>query len=63
MPTFEFVAEEPALDSGTPATLPVKERRTEVRRFRPLGLKDHARLLLPLLGVGVVGAAREAIYR
>ena len=51
MPTFEIVAEEPALDSGTPATLPAKERKTGVRRFRALGLKDHARLLLPFLAV------------
>jgi hypothetical protein len=62
MPTFEIVAEEPVLDSGTPATLPAKERQTRERRFRPLGLKDHARLLLPFLGVGVVGAAARLKY-
>src|SRR5260370_40681553 len=55
MPTFEIVAEEPALDSGTPATLPAKERRTRVRRFRALGLTDHARLRLPFLAVGILG--------
>jgi hypothetical protein len=62
MPTFEIVAEEPALDSGTPATVPAKEHTTRVRRFHALGLKDHARLLLPLLGVGVLGGAARLKY-
>ena len=62
MPTFEIVAEEPALDSGTPATFPAKEPLTRVRRFHPLGFKDHVRLLLPLLSVGVVGAAARLKY-
>src|SRR5260370_7080545 len=62
MPTFEIVAEEPALDSGTPATLPAKERRTRVRRFRALGLTDHARLLLPFLAVGILGGAARLKY-
>jgi len=62
MPAFEIVAEKPALDSGTPATLPAKERKTRVRRFYALGLKDHARLLLPLLGVGVLGGAARLKY-
>jgi hypothetical protein len=44
MPAFEILAEEPALDSGTPTTLPAKERKTGVRRFYALGLKDHVRL-------------------
>jgi hypothetical protein len=63
MPTFEILAEEPALDnSETPATLPAKERKTRVQRFYALGLKDHARLLLPLLGVGVLGGAARLKY-
>jgi hypothetical protein len=62
MPTFEIVAEEPAVDSGTPATLSANEGQTKVRRFHPLGLKDHARLLLPLLSMGVVGAAARLKY-
>src|SRR5229473_1711640 len=59
MPTFEIVAEEPALDSGTPATLPAKERKTRVRRSCALGLTDHVRLLLPFLAVGVLGVLLE----
>jgi hypothetical protein len=62
MPSFEIVAEETTLDSGTPATLPARERETRVRRFRALGLKDHARLLLPLLGMGVLGGAARLKY-
>ena len=62
MPAFEIVAEKPALDSGTPATLPAKERKTRVRRFHALGLKDYARLLLPLLCVGVLGGAARLKY-
>jgi hypothetical protein len=62
MPTFEIVAEEPALESGTPASLPANEGQPRVRRFQPLGVKDHARLLLPLLIMGVVGAAGRLKY-
>jgi hypothetical protein len=62
MPALEIFAEEPVVDSGTPATLPAKERKTRVRRFYALGLKDHARLLLPLLGVGVLGGAARLKY-
>ena len=62
MPTFEIVAEEPAPDTGTPASLPAKEHQTKVRRFHPLGAKDHARLLLPFVTVGIVGAAARLKY-
>ena len=62
MPAFEIVAEEPALDSGTPATLPAKEHKTRVRRFCALGLTDHARLLLPFLAMGILGGAARLKY-
>jgi hypothetical protein len=62
MSALEILAEEPALDTRTPATLPAKERETRVRRFYALGLKDQARLLLPLLGMGVLGGAARLKY-
>ena len=62
MPTFEIVAEQTETETGTPAVLPAKERQTRVRRFQPLGLKDHVRLLLPLIVMGVVGAAARLKY-
>ena len=62
MPTFEFVAEEAAAESETTATLPIKEHQARVRQYRPLGPKDHARLLLPIIGVGVLGVAARLKY-
>lgn len=62
MPAFEVVAAEPVLDSRTPATPPVQERKSRVRRFRALTLKDHARLLLPFLGMGILGGVARLQY-
>jgi hypothetical protein len=62
MPVFEIVAEETPPDTGTPSTLPAMDRKTRGRRFYALGLKDHARLLLPLLVVGVLGGAARLKY-
>ena len=63
MPAFEILAAEPAEERETPATTPpVKERKTRVRRFYALTLKDHARLLLPLLAMGVLGGAARVKY-
>jgi hypothetical protein len=62
MPAFEILAAEPAENSETPATPPAKERKTRVRQFYALTLKDHARLLLPLLGIGVLGGVARLKY-
>ncbi|HEU0049216.1 MAG TPA: hypothetical protein VFQ43_16620 [Nitrososphaera sp.] len=62
MPTFEVVATEPVQDSGTPTTPPHSERRPTVRRFHALTLKDHARLLLPFLVMGVLGGVARLEY-
>ena len=62
MPTFEVVATEPSQDSGTPARPPDEERKPRVRRFHALTLKDHARLLLPFLVMGVLGGVARLEY-
>jgi hypothetical protein len=62
MPALEIVAAEPAEDTASPATLSAKERKTRVRRFHPLTLKDHIGLLLPFLGMCVLGAAAKLKY-
>ena len=62
MPTFEVVAAEPARDSGTTTMPPATERTPKVRRFHALSLKDHARLLLPFLGMGVLGGVAKLQY-
>lgn len=62
MPAFEIVAEEPAVDSGAPAIVPRREHKTRVRRSDALGFKDHARLLLPLLVLGLLGGAARLKY-
>jgi len=62
MPAFEILAAEP-VEPGEPSATPsVKEPRTRVQRFRPLTLKDHARLLLPLVVVGVLGGVARLKY-
>jgi hypothetical protein len=48
MPAFEILAEEPALDSGTPTTLPAKERKTGVRRFYALGAQRPRTIAIPI---------------
>jgi hypothetical protein len=62
MPAIEILAAEPVEHSETLATPLAKERKTKVRRFRPLTLKDHARLLLPLLVIGVLGCVARLKY-
>ena len=62
MPTLEILAAEPAEDSETPATPQAKEHKPKARRFYALTLKDHARLLLPLLAMGVLGGAARLKY-
>lgn len=62
MPTFEVVAAGPAQESGTPVMSAAKERKPRVRRFHALTLKDHARLLLPFLGMGTLGGVARFMY-
>jgi hypothetical protein len=68
MPTFEILAlepveyREPAETSAAPATPMAKEPKIRVPRYRPLTLVDHARLLLPFLGAGVLGGVARLKY-
>jgi hypothetical protein len=61
MPSIEILAAEPAQSPEMPATPPPQERK-KVRRFRPLSLKDYARLLLPFLIMGALGGAARLRY-
>ena len=62
MPAIEILAEETAPDSETPPAPPAPERKMRVRRFYALGLKDHARLLLPFLGMAALGIVGRLKY-
>jgi len=62
MPAFEILAAEPVEPSEPSAAPLVKEPKTRVQRFRPLTLKDHARLLLPLVVAGVLGGVARLRY-
>jgi len=62
MPAFEILAAEPAEHSESSATPSFREQKARVPRFRPLTLKDHARLLLPFLVMGVLGAVARLKY-
>ena len=62
MPAIEILAAEPVEDGHPSATPMVKHSKPRVQRFRPLTLKDHARLLLPLLVVGILGGVARFMY-
>lgn len=62
MPPIEILAAETTENNQPTETPKPKEPKTRVRRFRPLGLKDHARLLLPFLVMGVLGGAVRLKY-
>jgi hypothetical protein len=62
MPAIEIVAAEPIEDTGISAPPAPKERKTRVRRFHALTFKDHARLLLPFVLMGILGAAARLKY-
>ena len=62
MQTLEVVAAETAPDSGIPTTPQAEEHRPRVRRFHALTLKDHTRLLLPFLLLGVLGSVARLKY-
>jgi hypothetical protein len=46
----------------TAKAVPVAQARPRVRRFRPLSIKDYARLLLPFLLLGALGALAKLKY-
>lgn len=62
MPAIEILAEEQAPERETSAVLRTTLGKTRVRRFHTLGVKDHARLLLPFLGMAVLGVAGRLKY-
>ncbi len=62
MPAIEILAAEPVEQGQTSTTPVVKESKPKIQRFRPLTLIDHARLLLPLLVVGILGGVARFKY-
>lgn len=62
MPAIEILAAEPVQDAGISAPPTPKERKPRVRRLYALTLKDHARLLLPFLVMGLLGAVGRTKY-
>lgn len=62
MPAIEILSAEPIENTETSATPTPKERKPKIRRFYALTLKDHARLLLPFLVMGLLGAAGRTKY-
>jgi hypothetical protein len=62
MQTFEIVAQDSAADSGPSVNSSAKEHKSRVRQFHALGIKDHARLLLPFLVVGILGGTARLKY-
>jgi hypothetical protein len=62
MSPIEILAVDEAAGTTPPTTSPLQERRTKPRRFYTLSLKDHARLLLPLLLMGILGGVARIKY-
>ena len=62
MPSIEILAAEPQESTETQAAPQAPEPKIRVRRFRPLALSDHARLLMPFLVMGALGAAVKLKY-
>ena len=62
MPSIEILADQPAENAEAPAKPSAAERKVQARRFHPLSLLDHARLLLPFLIMGALGAAAKLRY-
>jgi hypothetical protein len=61
MPAFEILAAEPE-ERETPPPAPAPERKAKMGRFHPLSLKDHVRLLLPFLILGILGGVARFKY-
>ena len=62
MPAIEIVAAEPAEEAAPPAPPRPKEPKAKARRFRALTFGDHAKLLLPFLLMGALGAVGRLKY-
>ena len=62
MPPIEIVAEEPVEELGSSAPPPPQKPKARKRRFRALTLRDHGRLLLPFVLLGVLGVAARLKY-
>lgn len=62
MSPIEILAEDEAVESAPPSNPPSQVRRTLPRRFYALSVKDHARLLLPFLLMGILGGLGRLKY-
>jgi hypothetical protein len=62
MPPIEILTVDEAAEREAPAPAPARESRSAPRRFHALTLKDHLRLLLPFLFLGIVGVATRVTY-
>lgn len=62
MPPIEILTVDEAAEREAPAPAPTRESRSAPRRFHALTLRDHLRLLLPFLFLGVVGVATRITY-
>ena len=62
MPPIEILTVDEATEKEAPAPPPIKEPRSKPRRFYALSVKDHARLLMPFIVVGLVGIAARLKY-
>jgi hypothetical protein len=62
MPPIEILSVDEASESAAPTTIPAKDRAPARRRFYALSVKDHLRLLLPLLLAGAVGVLARVKY-
>jgi len=62
MPPIEILTVEEATEKEAPSPPPVKEPRSKPRRFYALSLRDHVRLLLPLVVAGALGVVARLKY-
>jgi hypothetical protein len=62
MPPIEILTVEEAAERAAPTPSLPQESKSAPRRFYALSLKDHVRLLLPFLVLGVVGVVTRVKY-
>jgi hypothetical protein len=62
MSPIEILAVDEAVESAPPSSGPLQVRSIKPRRFYALSLKDHARLLLPFLLMGILGGVARLKY-
>src|SRR5215475_3488174 len=62
MPPIEILTVDEASEKQAPAPPPVNEPRSKPRRFYALSLRDHMRLLLPLVVAGALGVVARLKY-